>query len=102
MSFVSISFLICLDALEVLAEGAVELVEVRLILDQHGAREDVEIVDAVFDDVLLQCFEQVKELLDRNRQAVRLEVQEEVDQHRRLRSGAQRLWRAMKIRRSKR
>jgi hypothetical protein len=39
----------------------------------------------VLDDVLLQRFEQRQELLDRYRQPARLEVQEEVDQHRRYR-----------------
>ena len=34
-----------LDALEVGGEGAVELVEVGLVLDQRGAREVVEVVD---------------------------------------------------------
>ncbi len=56
-----------LDALEVLAEGAVELVEVRFVLDQRRPREDVEIIQAVFDDVLTQGVEQDQEFLGRHR-----------------------------------
>jgi hypothetical protein len=52
-----------LDSLEVLAESAVELVEVGFVLDQDGTRQDVEVVDAVFDDMLLQRFEQVRNSL---------------------------------------
>jgi hypothetical protein len=74
-----------LDALEVLAESAVILVEIALVLDQDRPREDVEVVDTMFDDMLLQCLEQGKELLDRDWQPARLEVEEEVDQHRRFR-----------------
>jgi hypothetical protein len=57
-----------LDALEVLAEGLVELVVVRLVLDQAGAREVIELVDAVAGDVLLQRLEQGEEFLGRDRQ----------------------------------
>jgi hypothetical protein len=69
------------DALEVFAEGLVELVVVGFVLDQAGAGEEVEIVDRVFGDVLLQRFEQREELARRHRQLLGLEVEEEVDQH---------------------
>ena len=69
------------DALEILAERPVELVEVRFVLDQRGAREDVEVIQAVFDHVLLQGLQQHQKLLGRHRELARLQMQEEVDQH---------------------
>ncbi len=68
-------------ALEVFAEGLVELVVVGFVLDQAGAGEEVEVVDRVFGDVLLQRFEQREELARRHRQLLGLEVEEEIDQH---------------------
>ncbi len=76
-----------LDALEVGAERAVELVEVLLVLDQDGAREVVEVVDApaVFglraDDARLQRLQQGEVFLDRHRQLAGAQRVEEVDQH---------------------
>jgi hypothetical protein len=68
-------------ALEVLAEGAVELVVVRFVLDQAGAGKEVEIVDRIPRHMLLQRFQQREELARGHRQLFRLEVEEEVDQH---------------------
>src|SRR5450830_433012 len=44
----------CIDALEILREGAVELVEMGFILDQGQARQIITIVHRGADDVLLQ------------------------------------------------
>ena len=71
----------CLDALEILAEGAVEFVEVRFVLDQRRSRQHVEVVQAVFDHMFLQGLEQHQKLLGRYRELAGLEVEEEVDQH---------------------
>jgi hypothetical protein len=92
------------DALEVLAEGAIELVEVGLVLDQNGAREDVEVVETVLDDVLLQRFEQARNsLIDTGRRlALRCRKKSISIALGLVHSRTQRLWRAMKIRRSKR
>jgi len=45
-------------ALEVGGEGAVVAVELALVLDQDGAAQDVEVVQAEHDDVLAQGFQQ--------------------------------------------
>src|SRR5262249_60702887 len=65
-------------AVEVRAAGEIEAVVQRLVLDQARAREEVEIVDAVRDDVLLQRFEQRQELARRDRQLRGFEMEEEV------------------------
>jgi len=72
------------DALEVFAEGLVELVVVGFVLDQAGAGEEVEVVDRVFGDVLLQGLQQREEFARGNRQLLGLEMEEEIDQHRRV------------------
>ncbi len=72
-----------LDPFEVFPESAVKLVEVGFVLDQDSPRQDVEVIETVLDDVLLQRFEQGEEFLDRYGQPARLEVEKEVDQHRR-------------------
>jgi hypothetical protein len=76
-----------LDALEVRAEGLVELVEVALVLDEGGARQVVELVDRVRDHVLLERLEQGQVFLDRDRQLRLTQVEEEFDQHASLRWG---------------
>src|SRR5437764_1272379 len=70
-----------LNALEVFAEGAVELVEILLVLDQYHAREGVELVDRGRDDVLLHRLQERQPLLDRNRDLVVLELDEESGEH---------------------
>jgi hypothetical protein len=76
-----------LHALEVGGEGAVELVVVLLVLDQRGAREIVEVVEAVRavgvrpHHVGLQRLEQREVFLDRDRQLGRTQRVEEIDQH---------------------
>jgi hypothetical protein len=47
-----------LDALEVFAEGPVEAVVEGFVLDQQGARQQIEIVQAAADQPRLQRFEQ--------------------------------------------
>jgi hypothetical protein len=58
-----------LDTLEVLREGLVEAVEVLLVLDQRGAREEIEVVDAEAGDAALQRLEQREVFGDRGRYA---------------------------------
>jgi hypothetical protein len=70
-----------LDPLEVLAEGAIEAVVEGFVLDQDGARQQVEIVEAGADQARLQRLEQRQQFLGRDRKLAGLEVQEEVDQH---------------------
>ena len=70
-----------LDAFEVRREGAVELVEMRFVLDQRGAGQVVELVDRGADDAGLHRFEQRQVLLDRDLQFGRAQGVEEVDQH---------------------
>ena len=69
------------DPVEVRAEGEVEAVVQRFVLDQAGARQEIEIVDAVGNDVLLERFEQCQKLACRDRKLRGFEVEEEVDQH---------------------
>ncbi len=69
-------------ALEIGGEREVVAVELRLVLDQRGAREMVEIVDRQRDDTRLQRLEQRQELARGHRQARGLQVKEEADQHR--------------------
>ncbi len=69
-------------ALEIGGEREVVAVEQRLVLDERGARQMIEIVDRQRDDARLQRFEQRQELARRHRQARGLEMQEEADQHR--------------------
>src|SRR5205085_2389296 len=70
-----------LDALPELAEGAVELVVVRLVLNECGARQVIELVHRGTDDVLAHRLEQRQVLLDGDGQPVALELEEEIDQH---------------------
>ena len=60
-----------LHPLEVGGEGAVELVEVRLVLDQGGARQEVELVHArtalIVDNAGLERLQQGEVLLHRHR-----------------------------------
>ena len=71
-----------LHALEVGRERAVELVELRLVLHQRGARQVVELVDRRADHAGLDGLEQRQVLLDRDLQLGRAQRVEEVDQHR--------------------
>jgi hypothetical protein len=70
-----------LDALEIQAEGAVELVEMGFVLHQRQAREIIELVERGRDHVLFQRFEQRQEFLDRDRDLGVTQGEEEVDQH---------------------
>src|SRR6266704_2523662 len=70
-----------LDSLEVFAEGAVELVEILLVLHQRGARQIVELVDRGRDDALLHRLQERQPLLDRSRDPVVLELDEESGEH---------------------
>ena len=52
-----------------------------LVLDQRGAGEEIEVVEAMAGNVLLQTVEKEQEFLGRHRQAAALQAQEEIDQH---------------------
>src|SRR6478672_1003320 len=70
-----------LDAFEIRAEREIETVVQRLVLDQTGACQKIEVVDAGRYDVVLQRIEQRQELTRADRQLGRLEMEEKVDQH---------------------
>jgi len=69
------------DALEVRTESTVELVELRLVLDERGAGQVVEVVHRLADDAGLQRFQQRQVLLDRDLQLGGAQGVEEVDEH---------------------
>ena len=69
------------DPVKVRAEGEVEAVVQRLVLDEAGAREEIEVVDAVGDNVVLERVEKCQELAGRHRELGGFEVQEKVDEH---------------------
>src|SRR5262249_49867800 len=70
-----------LESVKVSAEGEVEAIVERFVLDEAGARQVVEIVDAVRHDVLLERFEQRQKLTRGNGKLRRLQVEEKVDEH---------------------
>ena len=71
-----------LHSLEVGAEALVEAVEVPLVLHERRAREVIEVVHAQHGDPALERLEQGQVLVDRDRDVVPAEPEEEVDQHR--------------------
>ncbi len=70
-----------LDALEVGAEHAVVEVVARLVLDQAGARERVELVELGRRDAGAQGAQQAEELGGADRQSGRTQREEESDEH---------------------
>src|SRR5690606_33432260 len=66
-----------LDALPELGEGAVELVEVRLVLHQRRAGEVIELVDRRPDHLAVHRLEEREILLDRDGKPVALQLEEE-------------------------
>ena len=76
----------CGDALEHLAEDTVEAVEVALVLDEAGARQEVEFLDLASGDAGIEALEQGEILLQRDREAGALQGMEESDEHACLRS----------------
>src|SRR5262245_44716837 len=70
-----------LEALEHVAEDAVELVEVALVLDQRGAREVVEVLDPAAGEILLHRLHQREIFAQRHWHAGGLELMEEGDEH---------------------
>ena len=72
------------DIAKVLAEGLVESIVVGFVLDQTGAGDEVEVVDRMTADTIVQPFEQGQEFARRHGELLRLEVEEEVDQHGRI------------------
>ena len=79
-----------LDALEICTEREIETVVERLVLDQAGARQKIEVIDAGRYDVMLQRVEQRQKLARADRQLRRFEMQEKVDQQDRYRGRSSR------------
>ena len=69
------------QALEDMAEHAVELVEVALVLHQRGARQIVEILDPARGQIGLHRLHQGEILAQRHRHAGGFEFLEEIDEH---------------------
>ena len=69
------------EPLEHVAEHAVELVEVALVLDQRGARQIVEVLDPARGEVLVHRLHQREIFAQRHRHAGGLEIMEEGDEH---------------------
>jgi hypothetical protein len=70
-----------LQPLEHVAEDAVELVEVALVLHQRRARKIVEVLDPTAGEILLHRLHQREVLAQRHRHAGRFELVEEGDEH---------------------
>src|SRR5438034_3496428 len=70
------------DTLEVDAEREIEAIVERLVLDQAGPREEIEVVNVAGDNPQLERSEQRQELSRRNRQLRGFKVKKKVDQHR--------------------
>src|SRR6185369_7444101 len=70
-----------LRALEVRGERAVEAIEMPLVLDHAGARQEIEILGARLRELRFQRFEQRQELGDRDRHAGLAQLEEERDEH---------------------
>ena len=69
------------EALEHVAEHAVELVEVALVLHQRGARQIVEVLDAAAGEIGLHRLHQREVFAQRHRHAGGLQLMEEGDEH---------------------
>ena len=66
-----------------MAEDAVELVEIALVLHQSGARQIIEVLDAAAGEVLLHRFHQREIFAQGHRHAGGFELMEEGGEHRR-------------------
>ena len=69
------------EALEHVAEHAVELVEVALVLHQRGARQIVEVLDPAAGEVGLHRLHQRQVFAQRHRDAGGFQLVEEGDEH---------------------
>ena len=69
------------EALEHVAEDAVELVEIALVLHQRRARQIVEILDPAVGEIRLHRLHQREVFAQRHRQAGLLELMEEGREH---------------------
>ena len=70
-----------LQTLEVGGKGTVELVEMALILDQNGARQEVKLVHVGEHDVVLERIDQVEQFAQGNRHLGGAHLGEQVQQH---------------------
>ena len=71
-----------IEALEHVAEHAVELVEIALVLHQRRARQVVEILDPAVGEILLHRLHQREIFAQRHRHAGRSQLVEEGGEHR--------------------
>ena len=69
------------DALEHLAEHAVEAVEVALVFDEAGARQKIEVLHLAPGDAGVEPLEQRQVLLQRDGEPGALQCMEEGDEH---------------------
>ncbi|RMS54205.1 hypothetical protein ALP64_202598 [Pseudomonas syringae pv. actinidiae] len=69
------------QTVEVGTEGAVELVEMALVLDQNRACKKVELIDIGEDDPLFKGIDQVQQFTQRHRHLGRAHFVEQVEQH---------------------
>src|SRR5208337_1840068 len=69
------------EALEHMAENAVELVEMALVLHQRGARQIIKIVDLLARDAGIDRVEEGEIFLHAHRNAGLLQLEEEVQEH---------------------
>jgi hypothetical protein len=65
------------------AEDAIELVEIALVLDQRGARQIVEVLDPAAGEVLLHRLHQREIFTQRHRHTGRFQLVEEANKHQR-------------------
>ncbi len=70
-----------LDALEDVREDLVETVDVALVLHQRGARQIVEPLDVIGDEVRVHALEQGQIFAQRDRNAGGFQLEEEGDEH---------------------
>ena len=66
---------------ENMAEHLVELVEIALILHQGGARQVIEILDLIVDDVTVQRLQERQIFAQGDRHIGRFQLVEKIDEH---------------------
>ena len=76
------------DSLEHLCESDVEGVEVALVLDQHRARQAVEVVDRLIGNLAIERAQKVEEFARGDRHARLAQFGEKVEKHEREPSAA--------------
>ena len=74
-------FIEVLQAVEIGAEGAIELIVVALVLDQNGARQKVKFVHVGEGHAVFERVDQVQQLTHRNRHLGCAHFIEQIQQH---------------------